>query len=150
MGLFGKLTSTAHHPDSGVGPLPGPQVEAALLAVDSPDVPYVVRKALPSERADLVAVWEVPRLRVTLRTRMRLIHADHEVRSIDEKWDRREREYGRGQVTAVTRFWEFERGPDGRRHRKEVFRFDPSEMKTPLRNAVLGAGWTWRGMKFRL
>ncbi|MFD5118167.1 hypothetical protein [Streptomyces sp. NPDC058385] len=39
----------------------------------------------------------------------------------------------------------------GRRLRKaEVFRFDPAEMKVPSQDAVLGAGWTWRGVVFKL
>ncbi|MEV0634908.1 hypothetical protein AB0I77_08055 [Streptomyces sp. NPDC050619] len=53
-------------------------------------------------------------------------------------------------MTATTRYWKVERGADGRPHRAEVFRFDPVEMKNPLRDAVLGAGWTWRGVVFRL
>ena len=32
----------------------------------------------------------------------------------------------------------------------EVSHFDPAEMKAPLRDAVLGAGWTWRGVVFKL
>jgi hypothetical protein len=37
-------------------------------------------------------------------------------------------------------------GPDGRQHKVETFRFDTREMTDPLQNAVLGAGWTWRGV----
>jgi hypothetical protein len=39
-----------------------------------------------------------------------------------------------------------ERGPDGRRQRVEDFRFDSRDMRNPLQNAVLSAGWTWRGV----
>ncbi|WP_432165187.1 hypothetical protein [Streptomyces sp. bgisy031] len=40
--------------------------------------------------------------------------------------------------------------PDGRLRRTEVFRFDPAEIKAPLQDAVLGAGWTWRAVVFKL
>ncbi|WP_411086600.1 hypothetical protein [Streptomyces sp. 061-3] len=53
-------------------------------------------------------------------------------------------------MTAVSRKWEVERGSDGRLHKTEVFRSDPAEMKGPLRAAVLDAGWTWRGVVFKL
>ncbi|MEU7114644.1 hypothetical protein [Streptomyces sp. NPDC046182] len=50
----------------------------------------------------------------------------------------------------MAREWTYERGPDGRRRRVETLRFDSRDMKNPLRNAVLGACWTWRGVTFRL
>lgn len=91
---------------------------------------------------------------------MRLVPEKNEVRTFDEQWEvtwigdtpslRASREYSRGQVTAVSRKWEVERGTDGRLHKTEVFRFDPAEMKGPLRAAVLDAGWTWRGVLFKL
>ncbi|MFI1969848.1 hypothetical protein BLA24_17450 [Streptomyces cinnamoneus] len=153
MGFLDRLTGT-RHPDTGVAPRSAAEVRAALLAVNGPGVPYRVRNALPQERADLVAEWRVPERRLTLTTRMRLVPARHEVRAVDEQWEARPREdsrtYVRGQVTAVSREWKFERGADGRLRLNEVFRFDPSEMKEPLRGAVLRAGWTWRGVLFGL
>ncbi|MFE2971985.1 hypothetical protein ACFXKC_52210 [Streptomyces sp. NPDC059340] len=41
-------------------------------------------------------------------------------------------------------------GLDGRRHKVEAFRFDTQEMTNPLQQAVLDAGWTWRGMLVKL
>ncbi|MFE7157367.1 hypothetical protein [Streptomyces sp. NPDC057636] len=170
MGLFDKLTGT-RHPDAGVIPRPAAEVRAALLAINGPDVPYVVRNGTPAERADLVAEWRVlepawrtffsrSQLSRTLKTRMRLDAESHEVRALDEQCEvtwvgdtpglARSREYSRGQVTTVSRQWEVEPGPDGRLHKTEVFRFDPAQMKVPLRDAVLGAGWTWRGVVFKL
>ncbi|MEU6014948.1 hypothetical protein ABZ826_13125 [Streptomyces sp. NPDC047515] len=121
------------------------------------------------EGVGLVAEWRIlePALRSffvrtqwdrTLTTRMRLVPEKHEVRTFDEQWEvtwvgnspslAASRAYSRGQVTAVSRKWEVGRGADGRPHETEVFRFDPAEMKIPLRDAVLGAGWTWRGVLF--
>ncbi|MFD3475234.1 hypothetical protein [Streptomyces sp. NPDC058695] len=170
MGLFYELTGT-RHPDAGVVPRPAGEVRAALLAVNGPDVPYVVRNGTPAEGADLVAEWRVmepawrtffsrSRMSRTLKTRMRLVPESSEVRALDEQWEvtwvgdtprlARSREYSRGQVTTVSRQWKVKRGADGRPHKTEVFRFDPAEMKAPLQNAILGAGWTWRGVVFKL
>ncbi|WP_307163887.1 hypothetical protein [Streptomyces rishiriensis] len=162
------MTGT-RHPESGLVPRSADEVRAALFAVNGPEVPFRVRHALPEERGDLVAEWRVRepswhahfvrvRMHRTLTIRMRLLPGAHEVRSVDEQ---REvtwigdpprpgvaREFGRGQVTAVSRQWSVERGPDGRRHLQETYRFDPAELKDPLRDAVLAAGWTWRGVAF--
>ncbi|MFF1832693.1 hypothetical protein ACFVXE_00520 [Streptomyces sp. NPDC058231] len=170
MGLFDRLTGT-RHPASGVAPRSAEEVRAALLAVNGPDVPYRVRNATPKEGVGLVAEWRIlepamrtffvsTRLDRTVKTRMRLVPEKREVRTYDEQWEvawvgdtpslAASRAYSRGQVTAVSRKWEIERGADGRLHKTEVFRFDPAEMKNPLRAAVLEAGWTWRGVLFKL
>ncbi|SFT29879.1 hypothetical protein [Streptomyces sp. ok210] len=140
-------------------------------AVPGPDVPYCVRNATPKEGVGLVAEWRIlePALRTffvrtrldrTLKTRMRLVPEKLEVRTFDEQWEvtwigdtpslRASREYSRGQVTAVPRKWEVERGTEGRLHKTDVFRCDPGEMKDPLRAAVLDAVWAWRGVVFKL
>lgn len=148
--LWNRLTGT-RHPEAGVAPLPAAEVRAALLALNGPAVPYRVRNALPAEKADLVAECRVPRVGVALRTRMRLVPDKHEVRVVEERWENRSdgaagSQYGRGHAPAVYRQTETEQGPDGRRRKVEVFRFDTREMSDPLRDAVLGAGWSWRGV----
>ncbi|MET8409135.1 hypothetical protein ABZV34_13785 [Streptomyces sp. NPDC005195] len=148
--LWDRLTGTTY-PDSGVSPLPSTEIRAALFALNGPDVPYRVRNALPAEKADLVAECRIPRVGVTLKTRMRLIPEKHEVRFLDERWENRSSDqanaqYGRGHAPAVFRQWKTEQGPDGRRRKVETFRFDTREMTDPLRNTVLGAGWTLRGV----
>ncbi|MET7270248.1 hypothetical protein ABZS59_03405 [Streptomyces flaveolus] len=153
MGLLARLTGT-RRPDGDVVPGPAEDVRAALLALNAPGVPYRVRAALPDERADLVAECRVERVGVRLRTRMRLVPDRHEVRFLDERWETRPSDgapaqYGRGYAPAVYRQWETGEGPDGRPRRVEAFRFDTREMTDPLRDTVLGAGWTWRGV-FRL
>ncbi|MFF4591318.1 hypothetical protein [Streptomyces sp. NPDC001388] len=152
--LWDKLTGT-QYPAEGVAPLPGAEVRAALLALNTPGVAYRVRNALPAEKADLVAECQIRRVGVTLKTRMRLIPVKHEVRFLDERWENRssdnaDKQYGRGHAPAVFRQWETQQGPDGRKHKVETFRFDTREMTDPLRNTILGAGWTLRGVLFRL
>ncbi|MFG3260785.1 MULTISPECIES: hypothetical protein [Streptomyces] len=138
------------YPDSGIAPRSAADVREALLAVDAAGVPFRVRAALPEEKADLVAEWQVPQLRLRLKTRMRLVPENHEVHTLDERWDRSPesggKRYGRGPATKVARQWAYERGPDGRRRRVETFRFDSRDMRNPLVEAVLDAGWTWRGV----
>ncbi|MER6356852.1 hypothetical protein ABT186_34860 [Streptomyces sp. NPDC001634] len=135
-------------------PLPAAEIRGALLALNGADVPFRVRNALPGERADLVAEWQVREVGVTLRTRMRFVPENREVRTLDERWETSPlghsgRRYDRGPSTMVSRQWTYERGPDGRRRKIETARLDPRDMRNPLLEAVLGAGWTWRGVLFR-
>ncbi|WP_438292524.1 hypothetical protein [Streptomyces sp. HUAS TT7] len=58
MRLFDKLTGTKR-PNSGVTPFSAESVRAALLALNGPNVPYLVRGGTSSERADLVAEWRI-------------------------------------------------------------------------------------------
>lgn len=167
MGLFDKLTGTKH-PDSGVAPRSAEEVRAALLGLFGPDAPYVVRGGAP-EGVDLVAEWRIrepawhaffARTQVSrlLQIQMRLDQAAREVRTVDRQFEvtwlggtprlALSAEYARGQVTTVSRRWKVERGADGALGATEVFRFDTSELKDPLRETVLGAGWTWRGIVF--
>lgn len=163
--LRDRLTGTKY-PESGVTPLPVTEVRAALLALNGTGVPFQVRHAFGVERADLVAEWRVvlpamgdsprgERVQQTMKARMRLVPAEREVHVLDEVSQvalagnpRRRglsREWGRG--SHVARQWTYERGPDGRWHK--VVLFDSRDIRDPLRDAVLGAGWTWRGV-FRL
>ncbi|MFF1451321.1 hypothetical protein ACFVYF_24770 [Streptomyces sp. NPDC058274] len=144
------------------------EVRAALLAVNGPDKPYRVRNALPAEHADLVAEWHVvepafgsgrsrEQVERTFKIRMRLGPSQHEVRVRDEQLVVTRagrppgrivaREHGRGpRIISVSWRWHYEKGPDGRRQRVEDFRFDTRDLRGPLQNAVVAAGWTWRGV----
>ncbi|MEV0280153.1 hypothetical protein AB0I22_27700 [Streptomyces sp. NPDC050610] len=164
MGLFDKLTGTKR-PGNGAVPRSAEEVRAALLGLNGPDVPYVVRYGGP-EGASLVAEWRIQepawqtffartQVSLALQVRMRLVPADHTVRALDRQWqvtwagDTPElalsAEASRGQVTMVSRRWTIGRGAEGGLEATETFRFDSSELKDPLQDAVLAAGWTWRG-----
>ncbi|MFJ9825299.1 hypothetical protein ACIRSU_13150 [Streptomyces sp. NPDC101160] len=170
MGLLDRFTGT-QYPDRGVAPLSAMEVRGALLAVNSADKPYVVRNGRPAEKADLVAEWRIlepawrtffleSRPEQSLKIKLRLVADKHEVRALDEQLEinwvegtprlATSAEYSRGQVTTTSKRWTIERGADGRRHLVEDFAFDTRQLKDPLREAVLGAGWTWRGMLVRL
>ncbi|GAA5068356.1 hypothetical protein GCM10023336_51420 [Streptomyces similanensis] len=167
MGMFDWLTGT-RYPDSGVAPSSLAELRAALFAVNGSDKPYRVRNALPAEKADVVAEWHVlepawgtgparRQVERTLKTRMRLDPARREVRVCDELKEVTRaggppgrivaREWGRGpKLRMVSWKGHYKQGPDGRRQRVEEFRFDSRDMRDPLQRAVLGAGWTWRGV----
>ncbi|MGW1549758.1 hypothetical protein [Streptomyces sp. NPDC002346] len=98
MGLFDKLTGI-RRPSSGVAPRSAEEVQAALLAINGPDVPYRVRNATPKVGVGLVVEWRIlePALRTffvgtrldrTLKTRMRLVPEKHEVRTFDVRTTR--------------------------------------------------------------
>ncbi|MFD8980429.1 hypothetical protein [Streptomyces sp. NPDC059564] len=132
-------------------PLPTMEVREALLALNGPDALFQVRHGFPKEKADLVADRRVPQMDLTVKIRMRLVPATREVRALEEQWgnishEYSGRQYGRGGGTMVARTWKLEKGPDGRRRFVETFRFNSRDMKDPLRDTVLAAGWTWRGV----
>ncbi|MFI0740917.1 hypothetical protein ACH4PU_22945 [Streptomyces sp. NPDC021100] len=162
MGLLDRLNGT-RRPAPGATPRPAADVRAALLAVATADTPYVVRGGAP-EGVDLVAEWRVREPVIgsgsghidrRLQIRMKLAPADHEVRALDLLWEitrsgRRgrlatETTHSWGNVNTVSRQWTVGKGPTGRLETTETFRFDTSALKDPLRDAVVTAGWTWRG-----
>ncbi|MFE5723733.1 hypothetical protein [Streptomyces erythrochromogenes] len=151
--LWDKYTGT-RYPDSGVAPRPTTELREALLGLGGPSGVFLVREGTSKERADLVAECRVAEMRLTLRTSMRLVPAKHEAHTLEERWEPAlegsGEQYGRGPGKAVYRQWEYRQGADGRRSKVETFRFDTGQMRNPLQNAVLGAGWTWRGVLFRL
>ncbi|WP_327413641.1 hypothetical protein [Streptomyces sp. NBC_01233] len=154
MGRFWDKRTGTRHPARSVTPGAAAELRDALLALGGPDGLFAVREGTPRERADLVVECRVSEMRLTLKTSMRLVPAKHEVRVLEERWEpsleHSGEQYGRGPGKAVYRQWEFQRGADGRRRKVETFRFDTGLMKNPLQNTVLRAGWTWRGVLFRL
>jgi hypothetical protein len=167
MGIFDRLNDTKR-PPGDVAPRSAADVWDALVGLNGPEVPYVVRDGR-QEGADLVAEWRIlepawrtffarTQVKRTLQVCMRLVPAQQEVRSIDRMWEVNwvggrpgvalSGTYSRGQVRTVTREWTIGRKDDGRFGLTETYRFDPSELKHPLQSTVLKAGWTWRGVAF--
>lgn len=165
MGFLDKLTGTVR-PDSGIAPRPADDVRAMVLGLNGPDVPYVVRDSTPDEKADLVAEWRLwepawqtffarTQISRALQIRMRFVPADHEVRTVDHEWEVKwvggapvASSRVRGQAKTTSKRWTIGQGEDGRAGMTETFHFDTSDLKDPLRDAVLKAGWTWRGVVF--
>ncbi|NWF29491.1 hypothetical protein HW130_25090 [Streptomyces sp. PKU-EA00015] len=152
--------------DGGTKAIPTQELRAALLALNGTGVPFRIREA-GTGGADLLAEWRflepawgsgATRRQVerTLKVWMRLCPGEREVRAMDEQWEVTRagsppgrtvaRAHGRGPIRGIQKEWALEKGPDGRRRRVETFSFDSRELKDPLRNTVLGAGWSWRGV----
>ncbi|MEU8467934.1 hypothetical protein AB0F30_08380 [Streptomyces sp. NPDC029006] len=167
MGLFDKLTGTQHPPE-GVPPVPGQELRSALLGLNQPEVPYVIRYG-GGEQCDLLAEWRLTepawqqiflqsQISHAVRIRMRLDHKEREVRALEEQWELSRvgtptrlqvtSEYTRGPSRTVSRQWTIGRGADGHVEATETFRFDSARMREPLRDTVLKSGWTWRGVVF--
>ncbi|WP_338699475.1 hypothetical protein V2W30_23530 [Streptomyces sp. Q6] len=168
MGFLERLTGT-RRPAEGVAPRSAQEVRELLLSLGGGDVPWVVRGAAPEEEVEFVAEWRVRepawwgffrgrRVDRTVRIRTRLVPEDREVRALQEQWEvswvdgtprfARSRAYGRGQGRTVGGQWTFGRDEGGGRRLEETFRFDTAELTDPVRDAVLGAGWTWRAVTF--
>lgn len=167
MGFFDKLTGT-RRPADGAVPASAKDVRTALLGLNRPDLPYVIRDGAP-EDADLVAEWRLAepawrpffiqsQLSRAVRIRMRLDHEDHEVRALQEGWEvsrvgnpptlRISSRYTRGPSRTISTHRRIQRGDDSSLEATETFRFDSAELVNPLRDAVLQSGWTWRGVVF--
>ncbi|WP_369232894.1 hypothetical protein AB5J56_13175 [Streptomyces sp. R21] len=165
MGLFDKLTGTKR-PADGAAPQSAAEVKAALLGLNSPDAAYVIRDGR-AEGADLVAEWRIlepawrtffvrAQVRRVFQVRMRLVPEKNEVRSLDQQYEVTwvgdtprlaiATEAQRGQVQTVSKRWTLGGGEDGGLESAETFRFDSADLKNPLQDTVLGAGWTWRGV----
>ncbi|MFJ4204391.1 hypothetical protein ACIP2Y_32835 [Streptomyces sviceus] len=167
MGLFDKLTGT-QRPADGITPTSPREVHTALLGLNRPDLPYVIRDGAP-EDADLVAEWRLAeptwqtffvqsQLSRAIRIRMRLDHEDHEVRALEEGWEisrvgspatlEISAQYTRGPSRTVSIHRSIQRADDDGLAATETFRFDSSDLVNPLRDTVLKSGWTWRGVVF--
>ena len=95
MGMFDWLTGTKR-PGTGVQPRPVHEVHEALLTVNDPAAPYLVRDG-SAESVDLVAEWRIVDadwytffakvgLTRTFKVLMRYDPQQCEVRSVDEEW----------------------------------------------------------------
>jgi hypothetical protein len=165
MGMFDWLTGTKR-PATNTPPKPPQEVRQALLAINRPTAPFVIRDGAP-EQCDLVAEWRIvdaawygifgkAGLTKVYRILMRMDPAKNEVRALDEAWDVEwangipslSRSYQRGQISQSSygKGYAFtEQGPFGQVYN---YRFNTSELKPPLKDAVTAAGWTWRGVSF--
>ncbi len=162
MGLLDKLTGT-RRPDPGVERRSPEEVRAALLAVGGPEAPFRIAPGGP-DGADLTAEWRIDEptwqtrfaqrdVRRVVQVMMRLDAEAGEVRSVDRAstvtWRSgvahlaAEKKMERGQKRHVS--FRGELGPEGF---ELTWSFDDDELKRPLREAALQAGWGWKGITF--
>jgi hypothetical protein len=171
MGRFlDRLTGT-RQPPAGVAPLPPERVHAALLRLNGPDVPYLVRSGRP-EGVDLIAelkiadeywlgVFSAAQVTTQFQIKMHLDHDHLQVRSTDEMWefargvsvdlgDGRvgltwERSHQQGQIYSTTKTWTFGKG--GFTEEPDLG-YSSQAVRSALRERVLSTGWGWRAMVF--
>lgn len=167
MGFWDWVSGTKR-PEGGVPPQPPEQVWNALLAVNRPTAPFVVRDGRP-EGVDLIAEWRIvdaqwyevfakAGMKSVFQVRMKLHPEKAHVRAVDRElsvsW-----EAGVAHVSGSARFargrsieLSFGQGyaftEQGQYGQVYKYRFSSEELKRPLRAAVTGAGWVWRGVVF--
>jgi hypothetical protein len=167
MRIFDWLTGTKR-PAAGVAAKPAAEVRAALLAINQPALPFVVRDGA-AEKVDLVAEWRIvdaawhesfakAGITKVFKILMRLDADARTVRAVDQEWSVEWRagvptlalavQGFRGQkfeMSGGVRYGFKDKGGFGKVY---GYNFSTGEMKTPLQNATTGAGWTWRGVTF--
>ena len=167
MGMFDWLTSTKK-PAPGTPVKPPADMRTAILAVNRATAPFVIRDGKP-ENCDLVAEWKIvdakwyeifakAGLKKVFKILMRLDPEKSEVRVVDQEWTVEWRAgapvlslaasafSGQKQEIEFGKAYGFtEKGTLGEIY---DYKFETSEIKKPLQDAVTGAGWAYRGVAF--
>ena len=167
MGILDSLSSTKR-PPAGTPVLSRQQLIDKLQAVSRPTAPYRVIDG-SAEKVDLIAEWRIvdaqwyeifakAALSKVFRIFLKFYEPPHEVRAMD-------REYSlawsaglpkltiaasafKGQVQSVEfgKAYAFtEKLETGEVYN---YRFDTREIKTPIQDAVIQCGWTYKGVAF--
>ena len=172
MGIWPRLATRAvrRDPEPGVAPLPGPELEARLLALNALAAPFQVKPGkrphrFVAEWRYLDATWaglmQANHLARTARIELRLDPRDHTVRAVDHE---SELAWGAG-TGGLNLSWSASRGITfGQIERGAVFglrvehgrptlqpytwRFNVQEMKQPIIDIVTQSGWAWRPVIF--
>lgn len=167
MGWFDWLTGSKPAP-KGVRRQSRAKLKAALMAVNRDSAPFRVRSG-KAEGVDLVAEWKIvdakwyeifakAGVKRVFKVLMKFDEEKGEVRASDREW---EVEWRAGTPTLSLRGsgfrgrkWEksFETAwafrEDGSFGKVYDYRFDTSELKEPLIEAVHAMGWGWRAVAF--
>jgi hypothetical protein len=167
MRIFDWLTGTKR-PAAGVAARSATEVRAALLAINQPTLPFVVRDGA-AEKVDLVAEWRIvdaawqesfakAGMTKVFKILMRLDADARTVRAVDQEWSVEWRagvptlalaaQAFRGQKFEMSGGVSYGFKDKGGFGKVYGYQFSTGEMKTPLQNATTGAGWTWRGVTF--
>jgi hypothetical protein len=167
MGLFDWITGRKR-PAAGVARQPAEKLREMLLAVNRDTAPFVIRDGAP-EGVDLVGEWKIVDARwyeifakagieKVFKVLMKFDEASGQVRSVDQEWTVE----WRAGVPVLTLSAEAFRGQKWEVSYEKVvaFRedlsygevyeyfFKSSEIKKPLQQAALDAGWGWKGVAF--
>ena len=168
MGMFDWTTGTKAAP-KGVVRQPVAALREALLGVNRPTAPFIIRDGAP-EKCDLVAEWKIvdaawfeifakAGLESVFKVRMKFDEAKGEVRAVDEEYTIEWRagvpalsasmEAFRGQSWSMSSEVAFAFKEEDLTYGKVYqYRFTTDEIKKPLVEAAQQAGWGWRGVAF--
>lgn len=167
MGFLDFLTSTKR-PEKGAAILPAEELKARLLGLNRVTSPFQVVDGA-SEQVDVIAEWKIvdakwftifgkAGLSKAFRILIKLDAATHEARAVDREYNVA---WAAG-VPSVTLAASAFRGQSQKIEFGKAYgftetlapgvvynyRFDTSELKTPLQEAITGCGWTYRGVAF--
>ena len=167
MGLFDIFTGVKR-PPADRAPAPADDLRQALLAVNRESAPFRVVPC-DDDRCDFVAEWRIvdarwyeifakAGLKKVFRVKMRLDEARHELRAVEEEYSIEWRagvphlslaaSAFRGRKSEVSFGTAYAFTEELRPGQVYKYRFNSAELKKPLQEATLGAGWTWRPVAF--
>jgi len=167
MGILDFLSGTKR-PGEGTPVKPAAELKAALLALNRETAPWHVREATPGEGCDLIVEWKIvdanwygifdkQKLESVFKIFLKFDAEHGEVRALDKEytvnWKAGVPTLGevsafRGQKTEVSfgiGYGFIEKGKFGEVYN---YRFSTTEMKTPVKQAVTAASWTYKGVVF--
>jgi hypothetical protein len=165
MGFFDFLTST-RRPAAGVPAVPVDQLRQRLMAINRPTAPYRIVDGA-SDGVQLVAEWRIvdaqwyeifakAGLKKTFRILMNFDAEKHEVRAQDRElevsWSAGvptlslQASGFRGQKQEISFGTAYAFTEELRPGVVYNYRFNTKELKQPLQDAVLAAGWSYRGV----
>jgi hypothetical protein len=165
--MFDFLTSTKR-PAPGTPVLPARQVIERLMALNRPTAPWSVVDGR-SEGADLIAEWKIVDARwyeifakaglsKVFRIYLKLDEAKKQVRAQDRAYEVSWRagiptlsiaaSAFRGQATSVEFGASYGFTEDLTVGQQYRYRFQTSEMKKPVQDAVTACGWVYKGVVF--
>jgi len=167
MGLFDIFTGTKR-PKSGTKTLSADDLRAAIMAVNRDTAPYQITPCSDGS-CDFIAEWRIvdakwyevfakAGLKKVFRMKMRIDESAHEVRSVDEDYTVEwragvphlslEASGFRGQKSEVSFGTAYAFTEELRPGQVYKYRFNTSELKKPVQEAVTNAGWSWKPVAF--
>lgn len=167
MGLFDFL-SGRKRPKSGVTAVSADKIRAAILALNRDTAPYLISEC-DDGSCDLVAEWKIvdakwyeiftkAGLKKAFKVKMRLDLENSEVRAVDQDYTiswkagvpslELQASGFRGQKTEMSFGTAYGFTEELKLGKIYNYRFNSSEVKTPLQQVVTDNGWLWRGVAF--
>ena len=164
MGLFGF----GKKPNKDTPVLPAGEVRQRLLALNRDTAPYQIIEGA-AENVDLIAEWKIvdarwyeifakANLTRVFRIYMKFDEAKHEVRAKDEEFTLEWRagvpslsvsaSKFSGQKTSIEFGTAYAFTEEFKPGQVYNYRFNTSEIKKPIQEAVTACGWTYKGIAF--